>query len=108
MKYKVIPTPNFESELKQLAKRYASIKSDVTKVVSELEVTPNIGTALGKGVYKIRMAIKSKNKGKSGGGRIITYFLAEDKTVHLLSIYDKSDFDSIGDNDIINLLRTIS
>ena len=105
--YKVIPTSHFERELKPLARKYPSIKKDIAKVIAKLEVTPNAGTPLGRGVYKLRFAIASKNKGKSGGGRIITYFVAEDRTVHLLSIYDKSEYDSISDNDIIDLLNAI-
>ena len=29
-------------------------------------------TALGDGIHKVRVALSSKNKGKSGGARIIT------------------------------------
>lgn len=41
------------------------------------------------------MAIASKGKGKSGGGRVITYVVTEDAEVYLLSIYDKSDYDTV-------------
>ncbi|HRH70195.1 MAG TPA: type II toxin-antitoxin system RelE/ParE family toxin [Flavobacteriales bacterium] len=54
-----------------------------------------MGTALGHGLYKVRLAIASKGKGKSGGGRIITYVVTEDAEVYLLSIYDKSDYDTV-------------
>ncbi len=43
----------------------------------------------------MRLAIASKGKGKSGGGRIITYVVTEDAEVYLLSIYDKSDYDTV-------------
>ncbi len=61
---------------------------DLGEVISE---NPTIGTPLGKNCYKIRLAIKSKNKGKSGGGRVITYVLTENKEIILLSIYDKNE-----------------
>jgi mRNA-degrading endonuclease RelE of RelBE toxin-antitoxin system len=106
-KHKIIATPNFEREYKRLAKKYASLGKDVGKVVTQLTESPALGTSLGRNVYKIRFAIASKNKGKSGGGRIITYFVSEDRAVHLLSIYDKSEFDTITDSDIMELLGSI-
>lgn len=43
----------------------------------------------------MRLAIASKGKGKSGGARVITYVVTEDLEVNLLSIYDKSDYDTV-------------
>ena len=67
MSFNIIPTPPFEKELKQLVKKYPSIKSDIISLVKELQKEPRIGTPLGSNCYKIRMAITSKGKGKSGG-----------------------------------------
>jgi hypothetical protein len=53
------------------------------------------------------MAISSKGKGKSGGARVITYVLVQDSTLLLLSMYDKSDKESISDNEIIALINSI-
>jgi hypothetical protein len=53
----------------------------------------------------VRLAIKSKNKGKSGGGRIITYVKFINKTVYLLSIYNKGDRNKIIDKEIKELLK---
>ncbi|EON74683.1 hypothetical protein ADIS_4794 [Lunatimonas lonarensis] len=66
-----------------------------------------IGMPLGNSCYKIRLAITSKGKGKSGGARVITHFYVADNTVFLLSIYDKSDQDTISDNQIKALLQLI-
>ncbi|MGA9648084.1 type II toxin-antitoxin system RelE/ParE family toxin [Pedobacter sp.] len=63
---------------------------------------------MGKNCYKIRIAIASKGKGKSGGARIITNFMVTDSTVYLLSIYDKSEKDSISDRELVELLNEIS
>ena len=55
---------------------------------------PKQGAELAPGIRKIRMAIKSKNKGKSGGARVITYnFITKemDGNIVLLLIYDKED-----------------
>ena len=67
-----------------------------------------IGTPIGKDCFKIRLAIKSKTKGKSGGARVITCVKIIAKTVYLISIYDKSDFDDINDSDLKNRLKEIS
>ena len=55
---------------------------------------PQQGAELAPGIRKIRMAIKSKGKGKSGGARVITYnFITQemDGNIVLLLIYDKED-----------------
>ena len=57
---------------------------------------------------KIRMAIASKGRGKSGGARVITFTVvaAVDETeVNLLYIYDKAERESIGKDEIETLLR---
>jgi hypothetical protein len=71
-----------------------------------LEMKPDSGISLGGGIYKIRLAIKSKNKGKSGGARIITSYLSKNNVLYLLTIYDKSDQESISDQAINALLQT--
>ncbi len=62
---------------------------------NQLAENPFMGVALGNDTYKIRLAVKSKGKGKSGGLRIIDYVFKPNETIYLLSIYDKSDVDSI-------------
>ena len=69
----VIATPNFQREAKKLIKKYRSLKSELEQLISELEAEPRTGTLITENVYKIRIAVKSKGKGKSGGMRIITY-----------------------------------
>ena len=64
-----------------------------------------MGTPLGNDVYKIRLAIASKNRGKSGGARLITFVKIVDETIFLLSIYNKGDKDSISDKEIEDLLK---
>lgn len=50
--------------------------------------------------YKIRIAIKSKGKGKSGGARVITHVQVFENNVFLLAIYDKSEQKDISDKEI--------
>ena len=69
MNYKVETGQLFNSQLKRLVKKYASLKSEVAELGKSLSEEPNIGTAIGKSCYKIRLSIKSKGQGKRGGAR---------------------------------------
>ena len=95
MSYFVRTTQRFETEFKRLSKKYPSLSKEVFELILFLELKPTHGTPLGLGCYKLRLAIKSKGKGKSGGARIITYVHVTNNSVQLLSIYDKSEQDSI-------------
>lgn len=98
MNYNFETTKDFEKELKALAKKYASIKSDIKRLKSDIESNPNQGRSLGSGFKKIRFSITSKGKGKSGGGRLITYdtiISITDTTIVFVSIYDKSEYENI-------------
>ncbi len=91
MKYEVRPLSVFERKARRLIGKYPSLKRELAALGASLEEEPRQGTALGKDCYKIRLAIVSKGKGKSGGARVITNVLVRDRTVHLLTIYDKSE-----------------
>lgn len=108
MSFKVVAVQDFDRELKRLSKKYQSLKYDYLSLVESLEETPLQGTPLGKDCYKIRMPIRSKGKGKSGGARVITYIKIIDKIVYLLSIYDKSEQSSISEKEIIARLNSIN
>lgn len=100
----------FRKEVKRLAKKYRSIPEDLIELKNRLIENPVEGTDLGFGVRKIRMSIKSKGKGKSGGARVITYNVTEvEDTINitLLTIYDKSERSSISDKEIKDLLKTL-
>ena len=72
MNYNVETIPNFEKEARKLNRKYKSLASELTTLIKQLENVPTKGTSLGNNVYKIRLAIASKGKGKSGGARIVT------------------------------------
>ena len=105
MPYNVIAVPPFSRELKRLAKKYPSLKSEYKELVKELKENPETGTPLGNNLYKIRLAIASKGKGKSGGVRVITYLKTEQGNVYLLSIYNKGSRDTISDSEIKSILN---
>lgn len=107
MNYKIKTIPRFEKELKRMAKKYPSLKNEYIKLVNELRIQPKKGTSIGNSCYKIRLAIISKGRGKSGGTRVITYLHIVDTTVFLLSIYDKSEQENIPDKELAELLKWI-
>lgn len=56
------------------------------------------------------MAIKSKGAGKSGGARVITYNVLvteEEGTVYLLEIYDKSEYTSVHEEVLKQMIETL-
>jgi mRNA-degrading endonuclease RelE of RelBE toxin-antitoxin system len=67
MNFEIITTPYFEREAKKLLKKYPSIKDDLAALGEELSKNPTLGTPLGNQIFKIRLSITSKGKGKSGG-----------------------------------------
>jgi mRNA-degrading endonuclease RelE of RelBE toxin-antitoxin system len=99
MSFNVVVTDSFKKHIKSIAKKYPSIKTDLEKLVNSLEEKPIQGKPLGKDCYKVRVAITSKGKGKSGGSRVITCVKVVKQTVYLLTIYDKSDKENISDKE---------
>ncbi|SMD44327.1 Uncharacterized protein conserved in bacteria [Aquiflexum balticum DSM 16537] len=107
MSYSVKSIEVFERQAKKLVKKYPSLKFELLTLVQVLKENPDQGTAVGRNCYKIRLAIKSKGKGKSGGARVITNFVVANDTVYLLSIYDKSDKENLTDKELEELLQFI-
>jgi len=107
MKYNVLSIPPFDRQLKRLAKKFPSLKAEYNALVENLEENPEKGIPLGNNCFKIRLAIASKGRGKSGGARVITHFYVENDTVFLLAIYDKSEQIIISENELIELLWEI-
>jgi len=108
MSYKVDTIAPFRKEAKKLIKKYPSLKNELDQLGKELSKDPTNGTPLGNNCYKIRLAIGSKGKGKSGGARITTHVVhVSDQVVYLLSIYNKSDQENISDKDLQELLKWI-
>ena len=105
MSYNVKSIAVFEKQTKRLLKKYPSLKIELLQLVQSLKQNPEQGTSIGKSCFKIRIAIASKGKGKSGGARVITNFIITDNTVYLLSIYDKSEKDNLSDKELEELLK---
>lgn len=104
MSFSVIPSDKFKKEAKRLIRKFSSLKDELRELSKTLGDHPRTGKPLGSDTYKIRVAIKSKAKGKSGGARVITYLVTENKEVYLLLIYDKSEYENVDDKILQQLI----
>ncbi|MDR2887578.1 MAG: type II toxin-antitoxin system RelE/ParE family toxin [Bacteroidales bacterium] len=105
MSYSVELTPNFKKEAKRLSKKYPSLKMELEELFTILEENPASGISLGNNIYKIRLQVASKNKGKSGGARVLYFLKVMQATVLLFSIYSKGEVDNITDGEIRELIK---
>jgi mRNA-degrading endonuclease RelE of RelBE toxin-antitoxin system len=107
MSYNIEVTAFFGKQLKRLVKKFPSLKKEYAALIVSLKENPEQGTNLGNNCYKIRLAIASKQKGKSGGARVITHVQVIDTKIYLLSIYDKSEHADINVKELDNWLKSI-
>ena len=94
MSYEVKVVDSFKKDVKKLFKKYRSIKSDILELIEKLEEDYTIGIDLGSNLYKIRVK-NSDVGGKSGGYRVIYYTRLANGSIYLLTIYSKSQKESI-------------
>jgi mRNA-degrading endonuclease RelE of RelBE toxin-antitoxin system len=109
---------SFTSQAKPLLKKFKSLSSDLLNLQKELLINPRLGTSLGADVYKIRLKISSKGKGKSGGARVISFlqseiifveeFVSEEEIViNLISIYDKSEISTFSEKELKESIKAL-
>jgi len=106
MNYQTVTTDDFDKKVKSLSKKYRSLKADLIAFEKELLANPTMGDDLGDNTRKVRMAIASKNKGKSGGASVITCTVLVDvinTDIYLLTIYDKGEQENISKKEIEHL-----
>jgi hypothetical protein len=84
-----------------------------------LSENPRLGIEIMPNVFKIRLAVKSKGRGKSGGMRVVTHFIEIetsvdkdendiDSTLFLIFIYDKSERANVTNNELSELIRDLT
>ena len=108
MKNEIKPTKFFKRQCKKLEKKYRSLPNEIDELEKILLKQPKTGTLLGNNAYKIRLASKDKNKGKSGGFRVITYLITKVENIYeinLMAIYDKGDTETIRTDEINKLIK---
>ncbi len=90
-------TPRFKRDLRELAKRYRSIRSDIQPLIEQLQAGQTPGDRIAGvkyQVFKVRLQNSNIQKGKSGGYRVI-YYLKNEQNIILATIYSKSDLSDI-------------
>ena len=110
MNWTISTVPDFDREAKRLAKKYKSLRTDLSQLHKDLKQNPFLGVEILPGVRKIRMAITSKAKGKSGGARVISFVVVSDSDngdIILLYIYDKSESSTIQTEYLKKLLKDL-
>mgnify|MGYP000591910148 CR=1 FL=1 len=118
MKCRIVAIDDFSRDAKRLAKKYVSLKGELKELETQLLENPRMGIMIRENTYKIRLAVKSKGKGKSGGMRIISYVVeveieveedekGQDFTVILVAIYDKSEMENLPDKQLRALIEDI-
>jgi len=94
----------FDKQSKQLSKKFNLLKSDLEDFINNFENYHATATNIKTNFFKVRLSNSNKNKGKSAGYRIY-YYLKIDDTVYLLTIYDKSQIQSINENILNELIK---
>lgn len=109
-KVKIIPSDEFRRQAKRLLKKHKSLTDDLAELQRLLLANPFIGTDLGGGKRKIRLKITSKDKGKSGGLRVITFNVLQTNdglSVFLITLYDKSEYASVSDRYVDQIIKCL-
>jgi len=105
MSLKIVATPEFVKLVKKFAKSYRKIYVDIEALKEELLENPRAGTDLGNNCYKIRMANSSIPTGKSGGFRVVSYYIDEQGVIRLMFIFSKRDRENISDKELQEIIQ---
>ncbi len=103
---KIALTPRFQKDLRELAKRYRSIRTDLQPLIEQLQAGEIPGdriTGIKYQIFKVRLKNSNIQKGKSGGYRVI-YYLKTDEGIILATIYAKSDITDVSNETILEAI----
>ena len=99
-------TPEFKRNLRQLAKKYRHIKSDVQPVIDQVASGSKPGDqvpGVRYEVFKVRVKNSDALRGKSGGYRLIYYVKSERERV-LVTVYSKTEQADIAPEEIREII----
>ncbi len=95
----------FKTSYKRLKKKHKSLDADFEALLMSLQENPRQGVELHEDIWKIRMNITSKGRGKSGGARVIIRLRIVMNELQLIYIYDKADFENVSDAYLRDILK---
>lgn len=98
----------FKVAFKRLKKKYRFLEDDFEALLLSLQDNPQQGVMIHDNIWKVRLNISSKSRGKSGGARIIIRIRMVVDELQLLYIYDKADYENISDKYLSDILRRMS
>ena len=104
---KVAFTAEFKRNLRQLAKKYRHIQSDVQPIIDELQAGEKPGDQIPRvecEVYKVRVKNTDAKRGKSGGYRVV-YLAAGKDAVVLITIYSKTEQEDVSPSEIRRIIE---
>ena len=105
MNLKIVSLENFSKDVKKLFKKYKNISKDLKKLQDTLLKDPKSGIELGENLYKIRLSNSSIPTGKSGGFRVVYYYIDQQENIYLLTIYSKRELENISDERLAEILK---
>ncbi len=103
MSLKIISLDSFTRDVKKLYKKYGKLPNDLRVLEETLTQNPKAGIAMSIGLYKLRLKNSSATSGKSGGFRVIYYYLDKDENVYLMKIYSKSEIENISEDRLLEI-----
>ena len=106
MNLKIISLESFAKDVKKLYKKNKKLSQDLRTLNEKLLENPKVGIELSSKLYKMRLENSSSNSGKSGGFRVIYYYLDEEENIYLLKIYSKTEIENIKEEILIKLLKS--
>jgi mRNA-degrading endonuclease RelE of RelBE toxin-antitoxin system len=95
-------TLRFQKDLRDLSKRYRSIRKDLQSLIEQFQASEFPGNEVAGAkyqIFKVRLKNSDTRKGKSGGYRVI-YYLKTAQAVILVTIYSESDFSDVSNETI--------
>ena len=98
----------FRNEMKRLSKKYRSLPDDFWKLYQSILENPEQGVSLPDHMRKIRLAISSKGKGKSGGARVIIRYVVTENVLNFLFLYDKSEISNVSTSFLADIWQKLS
>jgi len=105
MNLNIISLDTFSKDVKRLYKKYKNLLNDLKFLQKRLQDDPKSGIELRKGCYKIRLANSSVPTGKSGGFRVVYYYLDHHNNLYLMTMFSKTELENISDDKLLDLLH---